>query len=43
MVWVERVRLPNWKAWLLNLAGRTAMVRFVLSATGLSSNCHKYP
>jgi hypothetical protein len=25
-------RLPNWKARLLNLASRTAMVRFVLSA-----------
>jgi hypothetical protein len=34
MVWVEKVadRLPNWKARLLSLAGRTAMVRFVLSA-----------
>jgi hypothetical protein len=34
MVWVEKVadRLPNWKARLLILAGRTAMVRFVLSA-----------
>jgi hypothetical protein len=34
MVWVDKVadRLPNWKARLLSLAGRTAMVRFVLSA-----------
>ncbi|AQK53266.1 uncharacterized protein [Zea mays] len=34
MIWVEKVadRLPNWKARLLSLAGRTAMVRFVLSA-----------
>ena len=34
MLWVERIaeRLPNWKAHLLNLAGRTALVRFVLSA-----------
>jgi hypothetical protein len=34
MVWVEKVadRLPNWKARLFSLAGRTAMVRFVLSA-----------
>jgi hypothetical protein len=34
MVWVEKVadRLPNWKARLLSLAGRTSMVRFVLSA-----------
>jgi hypothetical protein len=34
MLWVEMIaeRLPNWKAHLLNLAGRTALVRFVLSA-----------
>jgi hypothetical protein len=34
MVWVEKVVdwLPNWKARLFSLAGRTAMVRFVLSA-----------
>jgi hypothetical protein len=34
MNWVEKIadRLPNWKARLLNLAGRTTMVRFVLSA-----------
>jgi hypothetical protein len=34
MLWVERIaeRLPNWKAHLLNLTGRTAFVRFVLSA-----------
>jgi len=34
MVWVDKIadRLPNWKARLLNLAGRTAIVRFVLSA-----------
>jgi hypothetical protein len=33
MVWVEKIadRLPSWKASLLNLAGRTALVRFVLS------------
>jgi hypothetical protein len=33
MVWVDKVadRLPNWKARLFSLAGRTAMVRFVLS------------
>jgi hypothetical protein len=32
--WVEKItaRLPNWKASLLNLAGRTTLVRFVLSA-----------
>jgi hypothetical protein len=34
MDWVEKIadRLPNWKARLLNLAGRTTLVRFVLSA-----------
>jgi hypothetical protein len=34
MNWVDKIadRLPNWKARLLNLAGRTALVRFVLSA-----------
>jgi hypothetical protein len=34
MVWVERIadRLPNWKARLLSLAGRTTLVRHVLSA-----------
>lgn len=34
MTWVDKIadRLPNWKARLLNLAGRTALVRFVLSA-----------
>lgn len=34
MTWVEKIadRLPNRKACLLNLAGRTALVRFVLSA-----------
>jgi hypothetical protein len=34
MNWVEKIadRLPNWKARLLNLAGRTTMVRFVLLA-----------
>jgi hypothetical protein len=34
MVWVEKVadHLPNWKARLLSLGGRTTMVRFVLSA-----------
>jgi hypothetical protein len=34
MDWVEKIadRLPNWKAGLLNLAGRTTLVRFVLSA-----------
>jgi hypothetical protein len=34
MVWVERIadRLPNWKVRLLSLAGRTALVRHVLSA-----------
>jgi hypothetical protein len=33
MNWVDKIadRLPNWKARLLNLAGRTALVRFVLS------------
>lgn len=30
MVWVEKIadRLPSWKASLLNLAGRTALVHF---------------
>jgi hypothetical protein len=34
MTWVEKIadRLPNRKACLLNLAGRTTLVRFVLSA-----------
>jgi hypothetical protein len=34
MDWVEKIadRLPNWKARLLNLAGRTMLVHFVLSA-----------
>jgi hypothetical protein len=34
MTWVDKIadRLPNWKAHLLNLAGRTALVRYVLSA-----------
>jgi hypothetical protein len=34
IVWVDKIaaRLPNWKASLLNLAGRTTLVRFVLSA-----------
>jgi hypothetical protein len=34
MSWVEKIadRLPNWKARLLNLASRTTLVRFVLSA-----------
>jgi hypothetical protein len=34
MVWVNKIadRLPNWKARLLNLAGRTTLVRHVLSA-----------
>jgi hypothetical protein len=34
MVWVDKIadRLPNWKARLLSLAGRTALVRHVLSA-----------
>jgi hypothetical protein len=34
MDWVEKIadRLPNWKARLLNLAGRTTSVRFILSA-----------
>jgi hypothetical protein len=29
MIWVDKIadRLPNWKAHLLNLAGRTALVR----------------
>jgi hypothetical protein len=33
MTWVDRIadRLPNWKAHL-NLAGRTALVNYVLSA-----------
>jgi hypothetical protein len=33
MTWVDKIadRLPNWKARLLNLAGRTTLVRFVLS------------
>jgi hypothetical protein len=33
MGWVEKIadRLPSWKASLLNLAGRTALVHFVLS------------
>jgi hypothetical protein len=33
MVWVDKIadRLPNWKACLLSLAGRTALVRHVLS------------
>jgi hypothetical protein len=33
MKWVDKIadRLPNWKARLLNLAGRTALVRSVLS------------
>jgi hypothetical protein len=32
--WVEKIadRLPNWKANLLNLAGRTTLVKSVLSA-----------
>jgi hypothetical protein len=32
--WVDKIanRLPSWKAPFLNLAGRTALVRFVLSA-----------
>jgi hypothetical protein len=34
MMWIDKIadRLPNWKARLLNLAGRTTLVRFVLSA-----------
>ncbi|GJM86847.1 hypothetical protein PR202_ga02745 [Eleusine coracana subsp. coracana] len=34
LAWVEKVadKLPGWKASLLNLAGRAALVRFVLSA-----------
>jgi hypothetical protein len=34
MVWVDKIadRLPNWKARLLGLAGRTSLVRHVLSA-----------
>jgi hypothetical protein len=34
MLWTEKIadRLPNWKARLLNLAGRTTLVKFVLSA-----------
>ncbi|XP_035821764.1 uncharacterized protein [Zea mays] len=33
-LWIEKIadRLPNWKARLLNLAGWTALVKFVLSA-----------
>jgi hypothetical protein len=32
-LWIDKIadRLPNWKARLLNLAGRTTLVRFVLS------------
>jgi hypothetical protein len=34
MLWIDKIadRLPNWKARLLNLARRTTLVRFVLSA-----------
>lgn len=34
MPWIEKImdKLPGWKASLLNLAGRTALVHFVLSA-----------
>lgn len=34
MQWIDKIvdPLPGWKAHLLNLAGRTAMVRFMLSA-----------
>jgi hypothetical protein len=34
MIWADKIadRLPNWKAHIFNLAGRTALVRFVLSA-----------
>jgi hypothetical protein len=34
MMWIDKIadRLPNWKARLLNLAGRTTLLRFVLSA-----------
>jgi len=34
MLWIEKIadRLPNWKARHLNLAGRTTLVKFVLSA-----------
>jgi hypothetical protein len=34
MLWIDKIadRLPNWKARLLNLAGRTTLVKFVLSA-----------
>jgi hypothetical protein len=33
MMWIDKIadRLSNWKACLLNLAGRTTLVRFVLS------------
>jgi hypothetical protein len=33
-LWIEKIvdRLPNWKARLLNLARRTVLVKFVLSA-----------
>lgn len=34
MVWVDKIgnKLPGWQASLMNMAGRTAWVRFVLSA-----------
>jgi hypothetical protein len=34
MQWVEKIAVcrPRWNASLLNLAGRTALVHFVLSA-----------
>ena len=33
LVWIEKIanKLPGWKASLLNLAGRTVLVRFVLT------------
>ncbi|GJN13052.1 hypothetical protein PR202_ga31385 [Eleusine coracana subsp. coracana] len=34
LAWIEKIadKLPGWKPFLLNLAGRAALVRFVLSA-----------
>jgi hypothetical protein len=34
MPWIEKIRnkLPRWKASLMNMAGRTTWVRFVISA-----------
>jgi hypothetical protein len=36
-LWIDKIadRLPNWKARLLNLAGRTTLVRFVLSSISI--------